>query len=127
MACEAAPASILPVRHRLCQDGMVSRREAVSLVLLALAGTRAATGPSSSCLSRYTPDGQLLELIELNFTGAQTIYSNLGGQGGKPGLQPPDPAKQNIRLGPLGRMLDGTVIELLIENQTQCECSALMA
>ena len=67
------------------------------------------------------------ELIELNFTGAQTIYSNLGGQGGKPGLQPPDPAKQNIRLGPLGRMLDGTVIELLIENQTQCECSALMA
>ena len=79
-----------------------------------------ARAPFVSCISSYNTNGELLENIETNLNEASLIYSNLGGQGGRPALLPRIPTRQEMRMGNVGRLRDGTVIDLVITNRSEC-------
>ena len=79
-----------------------------------------ARAPFVSCISSYSTNGKLLENIETNLNDASLIYSNLGGQGGRPALLPRIPTRQEMRMGNVGRLRDGTVIDLVITNRSEC-------
>jgi hypothetical protein len=79
-----------------------------------------ARAPFVSCISSYNTNGELLENIETNLNEASLIYSNLGGQGGRPALLPRIPTRQEMRVGNVARLRDGTVIDLIITNRSEC-------
>lgn len=79
-----------------------------------------ARAPFVSCISSYNTNGELLENIETNLNEASLIYSNLGGQGGRPALLPRIPTRQEMRMGSVARLRDGTVIDLVITNRSEC-------
>jgi hypothetical protein len=79
-----------------------------------------ARAPFVSCISSYNTNGELLENIETNLNEASLIYSNLGGQGGRPALLPRIPTRQEMRMGNVARLRDGTVIDLVITNRSEC-------
>jgi hypothetical protein len=79
-----------------------------------------ARAPFVSCISSYNTNGELLENIETNLNDASLIYSNLGGQGGRPALLPRIPTRQEMRMGNVARLRDGTVIDLVITNRSEC-------
>ena len=79
-----------------------------------------ARAPFVSCISSFSTNGELLENIETNLNEASLIYSNLGGQGGRPALLPRIPTRQEMRMGNVARLRDGTVIDLVITNRSEC-------
>ena len=79
-----------------------------------------ARAPFVSCISSHNTNGELLENIETNLNEASLIYSNLGGQGGRPALLPRIPTRQEMRMGNVARLRDGTVIDLVITNRSEC-------
>ena len=90
-------------------------------LLLAAATSASAEVP---CMSAYASTGELVPIVQLNFENATIIHSNLGGQGGRDdALLPSGTMGQNIRLGNVGKMVDGTVIDLVITNSTECEAN----
>ena len=63
------------------------------------------------------------ELVVLNLTRADLLWSNLGGDARGRNASSAPGGEQTIRFGAVAVMQNGDVVDLVIRNRTQCECS----
>ena len=97
----------------VCDSRDASSKHTVPHMLQPSAAALAAWPPplSPPCVARRPDD------FRIDFANATTIHSNLGGQGGRQGSTNVS-SERVLRLGSIGMLVDGTVVDLEIRNMS---------